>query len=177
MMDGRGKSDRPVVPGKPSNKAGSAAAEGVEGRGLAKGNGVQQNTRRTQSRIERVPSALDRVREVARQDKRMKFTGLLHHVTPELLHAAFSSLRRGAAPGVDGETWEHYAVEAEERLRDLHERVQRGAYRAKPSRCVLIPKSDGRQRALGIAALEDKIVQRARRRYSPAYRCGRIFRW
>ena len=161
MMDGRGKSDRPVVPGKPSNNAGSSAAEGVEGRGLAKGNAVQQNTRRTQSRMPRVPSALDRVRQVAKQDRRRKFTALLHHVTPELLNAAFSSLRRGAAPGVDGETWEHYAVEVEERLRGLHERVQQGAYRAKPSRRVLIPKSDGRQRALGIAALEDKIVQRA----------------
>lgn len=161
MMYGRGKSDRPVVPGKPSNNAGPSAAEGVEGRGLAKGNGVQQNTLRTQSRMEGVPSALDRVRQVARRDRSARFTALLHHVTLDRLRTAFLTLRRAAAPGVDGETWQHYAGEMEQRLQDLHERVHGGTYRAKPSRRVLIPKPDGRQRPLGVAALEDKIVQRA----------------
>ena len=161
MMHGSGKSDRPVVPEKPSNNAGPAAAEGVEGRGLAKRNGVQQNTPRTQSRDEGVLHALDRVRQVARRDRSVRFTALLHHVTLERLRAAFLTLRRDAAPGIDGETWQHYAEGVEDKLRDLHERVQRGTYRAKPSRRVLIPKPDGRQRPLGIAALEDKIVQRA----------------
>ena len=91
----------------------------------------------------------------------MRFTALLHHVTPDRLRAAFLALRRDAAPGVDGETWQHYAEEMEERIQDLHRRVHQGAYRAKPSRRVLIPKPDGRQRPLGIATLEDKIVQRA----------------
>jgi group II intron reverse transcriptase/maturase len=160
-MNGHGKSDRLVVPGKPSNKAGSSAAEGVEGRSLAEGNTDQQNTPWTQSRNECVPSALDRVREVARRDKEVRFTALLHHVTVDLLRESFLALRRNAAPGVDGETWRHYAAEMEERLRDLHGRVHRGAYRAKPSRRVLIPKADGKERTLGIAALEDKVVQRA----------------
>lgn len=161
MMHGRGKSDRPVVPEKPSNNAGPAAAEGVEGRGLAKGNGVWQNTSRTQSRNEGVSHALDRVRQVARRDKSERFTALLHHVTLESRRVAFLSLRRDAAPGIDGETWQHYVEGVEDKLRDLHERVQRGAYRAKASRRVLIPKPDGGQRPLGIATLEDKIVQRA----------------
>jgi len=160
-MNGRGKSDRLVVPGKLPNNAGPSAAEEVEGRSLAKGNTDQQNTSRTQSRTERVPSALDRVRELARKDRTVRFTTLLHHVTVDRLRDAFLTLRRNAAPGVDGETWEHYAEEMEERLRDLHGRVHRGAYRAKPSRRILIPKGDGQERALGIAALEDKIVQRA----------------
>ena len=160
-MNGHGKSDRLVVPGKFPNKAGSSAAEGMEGRSLAKGNAMQQNTLRTQSREESVPSALDRVRQVARKDREVCFTALLHHVTLDRLRDAFLALRRDAAPGVDGETWRHYAEEMEERLRDLHDRVHRGAYRAKPSRRVLIPKADGRERALGVASLEDKIVQRA----------------
>jgi group II intron reverse transcriptase/maturase len=160
-MNGHGKSDRLVVPGKSPNKAGPSAAEGMEGRSLAKGNTEQQNTPRTQSRNERVPSALDRVRELARQNREVRFTALLHHVTLDRLRDSFLALRRNAAPGVDGETWDHYAEGMEERLRDLHGRVHRGAYRAKPSRRVLIPKTDGKERALGIASLEDKIVQRA----------------
>ena len=160
-MNGRGKSDRLVVPGKPPNKAGPSAAEGVEGRSLAKGNTMQQNTPRTQSREECVPSALDRVRQLARKDREVRFTALLHHVTLDSLREAFLALRRDAAPGVDGETWRDYAEEMEERLRDLHGRVHRGVYRAKPSRRVLIPKADGRERALGVVSLEDKIVQRA----------------
>jgi RNA-directed DNA polymerase len=160
-MNGHGKSDRLVVPGKSPNNAGPSVAEGMEGRSLAKGNMDQQNTSRTQSRTESVPSALDRVRELARKDRKARFTALLHHVTVDRLREAFLALRRNVAPGVDGETWEHYAEEMEDRLRNLHGRVHRGAYRAKPSRRVLIPTGDGKERVLGIASLEDKIVQRA----------------
>ena len=136
-------------------------AEVVEERGLANGNTNQQNARRTQRRKQRAPSALDRVRRVAKQDKEARFTALLHHVNPERLRAAFEALRRGAAAGVDGITWQTYAQDLERNLRDLHGRLHRGGYRAKPSRRVYIPKTDGRLRPLGIAALEDKIVQRA----------------
>jgi len=120
----------------------------------------QQNLCRTQSR-ESGPSALDRVREAARGDKKSRFTTLLHHVTIDLLRESYYSLKRQAAPGVDGVTWEEYGQTLEARLSDLHGRIHRGAYRAKPSRRVWIPKSDGRQRPLGIAALEDKVVQHA----------------
>jgi RNA-directed DNA polymerase len=160
-MHGHGKSDSSIVPTKPPNKAGSPAAEVAEGRGLTKENGLQQNTRRTQGRNQRVPSALERVRQVAVRDKGERFSALLHHVTVERLREAFLAIRKNAAPGVDGVTWEHYGADLEPRLENLHARVQRGAYRAKPSRRAYIPKPDGRQRPLGIAALEDKIVQRA----------------
>ena len=161
-MNGPGKSDRPVVPTKQPNKAGKPGAEVVEGRGLAKGNTDEQNASRTQSRNHDVPSALDRVREVASKDRKAKFTALLHHVTVDRLREAFLALRRHASAGVDGVTWEQYAGEGlEEKLQGLHARVQRGAYRARPSRRVVILKADGRPRLLGIASLEDKIVQRA----------------
>jgi RNA-directed DNA polymerase len=160
MMNGQGKSDRPEVPTKPPNKAGKPAAEVAEGRGLAKGNADEQNTPRTQRRTS-VPSALDRVRQVARRDKEAKFTALFHHVTVDRLREAFTALSRNAAPGVDGVTWEAYREGLEENLQALHGRLQRGAYRAKPSRRTYIPKADGRQRPLGVAALEDKVVQRA----------------
>jgi group II intron reverse transcriptase/maturase len=160
MMDGQGKSDRPAVPTKPPNKASTPAAEGVEGRGLAKGTTDEQNMPRTQRRIS-VPSALDRVRQAARRDKEAKFTALLHHVTVDALRDAFMALSRKAAPGVDGVTWEAYRENLEENLQALHERLHRGAYRARPSRRTYIPKADGRQRPLGVAALEDKVVQRA----------------
>ena len=161
MMDGQGKSDRPVVPAKPPNNVVPAAtAEEVEGRGLAKGNTDQQNAPRTQRRT-RAHSALDRVREAARRDRKARFTALLHHLTIDRLREAFFALRRKAAAGVDGVTWEQYRADLEENLRGLHDRLQRGAYRAKPSRRVYIPKADGRHRPLGIASLEDKIVQRA----------------
>jgi group II intron reverse transcriptase/maturase len=160
MMDGRGESDRPVVPTKSPNNAAQAAAEGMEGRGLAKENTSQQNASRTQSRIS-APSALARVRQAARRDKEAKFTALFHHITTDLLRTAFGQLKKHAAAGVDGVTWEQYGVDLEENLRDLHDRLRRGAYRARPSRRVYIPKADGRQRPLGIASLEDKIVQRA----------------
>jgi RNA-directed DNA polymerase len=147
MMNGQGTSDRPVVPTKRPNKAGQPDAEAVEGRGLAKGNADQQNTPRTQCRTS-VPSALDRVREVARRDRKAKFTALFHHLTIDRLRAAFVALQRKAAPGVDGVTWEQYAGNLEDNLLDLHARLHRGAYRAKPSRRVYIPKADGRQPGL-----------------------------
>jgi RNA-directed DNA polymerase len=136
-------------------------AEGVEGRGLAKGNLRQQNAPRTQGRAG-VHSALERVRQAAARDKKLQFTALLHHIYDgDALRAAYLSLKREAAPGVDGETWRHYGEALEENLRDLSDRLKRGAYRAKPVRRAFIPKADGRQRPLGVTALEDKIVQRA----------------
>jgi RNA-directed DNA polymerase len=153
-----GKSDSPVVPAKPPNKAG--AAEVVEERGLTKGN-TGSKTRSGLRAGMRVSHALDRVRQVAKRDQGAKFTVLLHHVTVESLEVAYRALRPKAAPGVDGETWEAYGQNLEKNLRDLHRRLHSGAYRAKPSRRVYIPKADGRQRPLGIASLEDKIAQRA----------------
>jgi RNA-directed DNA polymerase len=161
MMDGFGKSDRPIVPEKSLNKARRPAAEWMEGRGLAKGNLSQQNASRTQSRAD-APSALERVRQAAKKDKKLRFTALLHHIyNPETLRMAYFSLKKEAAPGVDGETWRHYGEELEKNLQDLSARLARGAYRAKPVRRVYIPKADGRRRPLGVTALEDKIVQRA----------------
>jgi retron-type reverse transcriptase len=146
---------------KSSNKAGPPAAEGMEGSGLAKGNPRQPNAPRTPSR-DGAPSALERVRQAARRDRKQRFTALLHHVYDlTRLRAAYVSLKKEAAPGVDGETWRHYGEAVEDNLRDLAERLQRGAYRAKPVRRVYISKEDGRQRPLGVPALEDKIVQRA----------------
>jgi len=159
-MHGPGRSDRPIVPANAPNKAGRPVAEGREGRGLAKGNTDEQNAPRTQCRTG-AHSALERVREAARRDKNERFSALLHHVDIDRLRGAFLSIKRNAAPGVDGVSWEQYAEQVEENLRDLHERLHRGAYRAKPSRRAYIPKADGRQRPLGIAALEDKIVQGA----------------
>jgi len=161
MTNGPGKSDSPVVPEKSPNNARPSAAEGMEGRGLAKGNPPQQNAFRTPSRKD-APSALERVRQAAKQDKQLRFTALLHHIyNLETLRMAYFSLKKEAAPGVDGETWRHYGEELEKNLQDLSERLKRGAYRAKPVRRVYIPKADGRQRPLGVTALEDKIVQRA----------------
>jgi group II intron reverse transcriptase/maturase len=160
-MNERRKSDSPVVPEKPPNKTGQPVAEGVEGRGLAKGNLREQNAPRTPSRTS-APSALERVRQAARKDRKAQFTALLHHIYDlDTLRAAYFSLKKDAAPGVDGETWRHYGQALEENLRDLSERLQRGAYRARPVRRVYIPKADGRQRPLGVTALEDKLVQRA----------------
>jgi group II intron reverse transcriptase/maturase len=137
------------------------AAEGVEGRGLAKGNLPQQNVPRTQSRAG-MPSALEWIGEVAKRDKKVRFTTLMHHVyNLETLRGAYFSLKREAAPGVDGKTWREYGEQLEENLRDLSARLKRGAYRAKPVRRVFIPKPDGRQRPLGVTACEDKLVQRA----------------
>jgi len=161
MMNEAGKSDRPIVPEKSPNQARPKAAEGMEGRGLAKGNLGRQNAFRTQSRGN-AHSALERVRAVARKNKETRFTALFHYVyDPEMLGYAYEQLKRNAAPGVDGETWRHYGEDLEENLQDLSYRLQRGAYRAKPVRRRFIPKSDGRMRPLGVTALEDKIVQRA----------------
>src|ERR1022692_483181 len=160
MMNGQGKSDRPAVSEKSPNNAGQPAAEGMEGRGLAKGNLPQQNASRTPSRKD-APSALERVRQAAGKDKKLRFTALLHHIyNLETLGMAYFRLKREAAPGVDGQTWRHYGEQLEVNLQDLSERLKRGAYRAKPVRRVYIPKADGRQRPLGVPALEDKIVQR-----------------
>jgi RNA-directed DNA polymerase len=161
MTNEHGKSDRPIVPEKSPNKARTPAAEGMEGRGLAKGNPSQQNASRTPSRTD-APSALERVRQAAKKDKKLQFTALLHHIyNLETLRMAYFSLKKEAAPGVDGEAWRHYGEEREKNLRDLSARLKQGAYRAKPVRRVYIPKADGRQRPLGVTALEDKIVQRA----------------
>src|SRR2546427_4681976 len=160
MMNGRGKSDSAIVAGKPTNKAGQLAAESVEPSAEAKGNASQQSTRRAQDR-ERVSQALERIRQVARQRKKERFTSLFHHISVELLRVAFLALKRDAAPGVDGLTWQDYEADLDHNIEDLHARVQRGAYRAMPSRRHYLPKPDGRQRPIAIAALEDKIVQRA----------------
>ncbi len=155
------ESHSPVVPMKSPNKAGQPTAEEVEGRGLAKGNLPQQNAPRTQGR-QGAPSALERVRQAAVRDRKMRFTALLHHIYDlATLSTAYFSLKREAAAGVDGETWRHYGEQLEDNLRDLADRVKRGAYRAKPVRRVYIPKADGRQRPLGVTALEDKLLQRA----------------
>jgi RNA-directed DNA polymerase len=159
-MHGHEKSDSTVVATKPTNKAGRPVAEPVERRVGTKGNASQHNTRRAQNR-ESVTQGLERVRQAARTRKKERFTALLHHVGIDLLRTAFLALQRGAAPGVDGLTWQDYEADLEPRLKDLHERVQRGAYRPQPSRRAYIPKADGRQRPLAIAALEDKIVQGA----------------
>ena len=161
-MHGNEESDSPVLPMKLPNKATAAAvaAEVVEGRGLAKEN-TGSTTRPGPSAGQGVSSGLDRVREVARRDKDAKFTALLHHVNLGRLWAAYVAIRPKAAPGVDGVTWDAYGQDLRANLEDLHRRVHSGAYRASPSRRVFIPKPDGRQRPLGIATLEDKIVQRA----------------
>jgi RNA-directed DNA polymerase len=155
-----GESDGQVVPTKRPNKGEQFPAEGVEGSGPTKGNTEEAHTHRTQGR-ERVSQGLGGVREAARRNKEQKFTALLHHVTVGLLRDSYYSLKRKAAPGVDGVTWRQYGEGVEERLADLHDRVHRGAYRAQPSKRMYIEKDDGRQRPIGIAALEDKIVQQA----------------
>jgi group II intron reverse transcriptase/maturase len=143
-----------------SNKDDRELAESGEGRPLIKENTLQFNTRLTQSRGS-VSQGLAGVRRAAKEDKEMKFTALLHHVTVNLLRESFYAMKRKAAPGVDGMTWQEYETGLEDRLVDLHSRVHRGAYRAQPSRRVYIPKADGRQRPLGVAAVEDKLVQQA----------------
>jgi group II intron reverse transcriptase/maturase len=161
MMDGCGKSDSFVVPGKPPNNAEEPAAEAVEGRELAKGKAREFAMFRTPSRAG-VVSGLERIRQAARGDRKQRFTALLHHVyNVEALRVAYVGIKRDAAAGIDGETWGHYGESLEEHLQDLAGRLQRGAYRAKPVRRAYIPKADGRPRPLGVPALEDKVVQRA----------------
>jgi group II intron reverse transcriptase/maturase len=159
-MHGHEKSDRLVVPVSPPNNAGAPVAEAGEGSGLGKENATSKTDPGRRAGLS-PHSALDRVRRVARQDRHARFTALLHHVDVDRLRAAYFALRPKAAPGVDGVTWTDYGEDLEANLRDLHGRVHRGAYRARPSRRVYIPKADGRQRPLGVAALEDKLLQRA----------------
>ena len=167
-MDVSGESYSFIVPGKPANKGWvPKPAELAEGRGLTKENTKQSLLDRTQSRKTdgRAFAARFRgllgVREAARRDRRQKFTNLLHHVTAELLRVSFFELKKQAAPGIDDETWQDYAMDYERRIKDLHDRIHCGRYRAKPSKRSYIPKSDGTMRPLGIAALEDKVVQQA----------------
>ena len=163
MTNGRGKSDSSIVPAKPPNKAEEPAAEAVEGRELAKGNSPKRNVLRTQSR-ESAPSALERVRQAARKERKQRFTALLHHIYDvERLRVAYLSVKRNAAAGVDGQTWQHYGENLEANLQDLSHRLKREAYRARPVRRVYIPKvgKPGELRPLGVPTLEDKIVQRA----------------
>ena len=160
MMHAGEKSDSAIVATKPTNNAGRPAAEPVERRAETEGNAGQQRTRRAQDR-ESVSQVLERIRQAARQRKKERFTALFHHLNPEMLRTAFFALKREAAPGVDGLTWRAYAADLDLRIEDLHARVQRGAYRALPSRRRYIPKADGSQRPLAVAALEDKIVQKA----------------
>jgi RNA-directed DNA polymerase len=159
-MHGHEKSDPVIVARKPTNKAGQSAAEPVERRAGAEGNADQQRMRRAQDRGS-VSQVLDRVRRAARQRKKEKFTALFHHLSIPMLRTAFFAIKRDAAPGIDGLTWRTYEADLDRRIEALHERVHRGAYRAQPSRRRYIPKPDGRQRPLAVAALEDKIVQRA----------------
>jgi group II intron reverse transcriptase/maturase len=169
MMHGHEKSDLAIVAVKPANKAeqptaeasaGASAAELVEPRAGTKGNADQQSTCRAQNRIS-VEQALERIRKVARERKKERFTTLFHHISVDLLEEAFYELKENAAPGIDRLTWTDYEADLERKLEDLHSRLHRGAYRALPARRVYIPKPDGRQRPLAVAALEDKIVQRA----------------
>jgi group II intron reverse transcriptase/maturase len=163
MMHDREKSDAAIVAAKLTNNAGAciaAVAESVEPRAATKRNAEEQSTHRTLGRA-CVSQALRRVRQAARQRKKEKFTALQHHISIDLLRVAFLALKRNAAPGVDDLTWRTYAQDLDQNLTDLAARVQRGAYRALPSRRTYIPKADGRQRPLAVAALEDKIVQKA----------------
>lgn len=165
-----GESHRPIVPKKPANKGGvPPPAESVEGRGTDQGEhraiatGPDSEPDRGRVTVRARSRGLFGVREAAQRDKKCRFTNLLHHISPELLRASFFDLKKQAAPGVDGETWRDYAKDFERRIDDLHGRIHRGAYRAKPSKRSYIPKPDGKLRPLGIAALEDKIVQQAAR--------------
>lgn len=159
-MHDSGESYGGIRPTKQPNKSGKPPEEGVEERPPTKENADQPNSYWTQSQ-ESGTNGLNRVREAARKNGKLRFTALLHHITTEQLRNSYFSLKKKAAPGVDGVTWEEYGCDLEAKLTDLHGRIHRGAYRAQPSRRVWIPKSDGKQRPLGIAALEDKIVQHA----------------
>jgi RNA-directed DNA polymerase len=159
-MHAGGESDGCVVPTKCPNNGGQPPAEDMEGRQPTKENIGQATAPRTQSRISEMSGLLG-VRKAARKDKRTRFTALLHHVTVNLLRDSYYALKRDAAPGVDGTTWKEYETGLDEKLADLHGQIHRGTYRAQPSKRAYIPKADGRQRPLGIAALEDKIVQQA----------------
>jgi RNA-directed DNA polymerase len=154
------KSDCAVLPVNQPNKEGQPFAEAGEGRAQTKENIVQSHMHPTQSG-KCMSQGLHGVRKAARKGKQERFTALLHHLDVGFLRDSFYALKRQASPGVDGVRWQEYESGLEDRLVDLHSRVHRGAYRAQPSRRVYIPKADGRQRPLGVAALEDKIVQHA----------------
>lgn len=162
-MNGRGKSDRPIVPLKPLNKEGiEPTAEGAEGRGLAKENLLRQNQPIGHRTGTGWQNALERIRKVAQKDKAVRFTTLWHHVCDvNRLREGYFALKRDSAPGVDGQTWQQYGQNLEANLRDLSAKLHRGGYHAKPVKRAYIPKADGRQRPIGIPTLEDKIVQRA----------------
>jgi len=161
MMNEYGKSDNSIVPEKLPNEARQRVAEAMEERGLAKGNSPKCNAPRTQGRI-RAQSALERIRQAARKDRRQRFTALFHHVYDvDQLREAYYAVKRTAAPGIDGWTWHEYGKELERNLQDLSNCLRRGAYRAKPVHRKYVPKTDGRQRLMGLLVLEDKIVQRA----------------
>jgi group II intron reverse transcriptase/maturase len=156
-----GESDSSIVPKKPANNDGvPPSMEPVEGRELTEENAGQLLLGQTQGWKPR-SRGLFGVREAAQRDRTMRFNNLLHHLTPELLRASFFDLKKRAAPGIDGVTWAQYSQGLDERIDDLHERIHRGTYRARPSKRSWIPKLDGKLRPLGIAALEDKIVQQA----------------
>ena len=154
------KSDEAVIPMMATNKGAQTPAESSEGRASTKGNPRDQSTYRTQGRGS-VSQAVERVRQAATRKPQEKLTALLHHITTDALRYAFYGLKQTATAGVDGLVWKEYEDGLEERLLDLHGRVHSGAYRALPSRRVAIPKPDGGTRPLGIASLEDKIVQKA----------------
>ena len=161
MMHEPEKSNSAIVAAKPTNKAERSVAEPVEPRAGTEGNADQQSTRRAQDR-ESVSQALDRVRQAARRRKKERFTSLLHHIDPALLRTAFYAIKRDAASGVDGMTWETYERDLDRRIEDLHARVEPGADRVLPSRRTYIPKEDGSRRPLAVAALEDKIETSSR---------------
>ena len=161
MTNDGGKSDRTVVPEKPPNNADINAAEGVEGRDRAKGNTPKRDKPWTLSQPG-LPSALERVGQAARQNRKIRFTTLLHHIYDvNRLRRAYYAVEQDAAAGIDGETWQHYGEKLKENLQDLSGRLARGAYQARPVRRVYIEKADGRKRPLGVPVLEDKIVQRS----------------
>ena len=160
VMHGRDQSDPPVLAEKSANNAGQPAAESMERRGGTKGKAISSSTRRAQDR-DSVSPGLERLRQFVKANRNVRLTALLHHVSVGLLRWSYFALKRHAAAGVDGRTWDAYGEGLEENLADLHERVHRGAYRALPSRRRMIPKPDGRERPLGIASIEDKILQRA----------------
>lgn len=154
------KSDTPILPRKLPNK-GDDPAEAMEGRGVIGRNTDETPACGTQSRTNHASMGIDGVREAAKRNPKLRFTAVMHHITPTLLVESFHALRKQAATGVDGVTWYEYEKTLDGRVLELHREIQSGAYRAQPSRRVYIPKSDGRLRPLGIAALEEKVVQLA----------------
>ena len=155
-----GETDCAVLPRKLPNKGATATAEAGEGRARTEQNTRQGRTPPAQDG-KGVSQGLAGVRRVAKARKRERFTTLRHHLTVDLLRASYYAWQQNAAPGVDGVRWGQYEEGLEHRLADRKERIHRGAYRAQPSQRIYIPKADGRQRRIGMAALEDQIVQQA----------------